>query len=82
MASSDPVERKLIARQAALTRWSRTNGKAGTEPLRRGRMAAYARQVDPEGVLPPAELAVRIERAQHAHMVAMSRAAREKRAAA
>lgn len=82
MPAADPVARKLIAQQAALSRWSKTDTKAGTDPMRRGRLASFARQVDPEGVMPPAELAVRVERAQKAHMVRMSALARQKRAAA
>lgn len=82
MAAADPVQRKLNAQAAALSRWSKQDTRVGTEPLRRGRLAAFARQVDPDGVLPPAELSARVQRAQREHMIRMSAAAQRKRKAA
>ncbi len=79
MPSKDPVARRLQATHAALTRWSKTDTKTAAEPLRRGRLASLARQVDPEGVLAPAELAAAITRAEKAHMVRMSALAKKKR---
>lgn len=82
MAAKDPVARSLNAAAAVLTRWSRQDTKTGTEAMRAGRQAAYERQVDPDGVLSPAERSARAERAQKAHMLRMSAAARAKRRAA
>lgn len=82
MAAKDPVARKLSARAAALARWSKQDTVAGTAAARAGRAAAFERQVDPDGVLAPAERSRRARRAQHAHMIRMSAIARERRAAA
>lgn len=82
MAARDPLARTLSARQAALERWSKQDPKAGTEAARAGRMAAFEREVDPDGTLSPIERAERAQRAQRAHMVRMSSISRQRRAAA
>jgi hypothetical protein len=77
--------RRAHARLAANTRWSREDTVAGTAPARKGFLAKLAREIDPDGVLTEAELAVRVERARLAHMQRMtiaSAAARARRAAA
>ncbi|MBL7487347.1 hypothetical protein I6A60_00435 [Frankia sp. AgB1.9] len=53
---------------------------AATEPARRGLMAKFERQVDPEGKLSPQERARRAESALKAHMARMSAAAAKARA--
>lgn len=67
-----PAERKLRAQLAAHTRWARCEDRrAATEPARRAQQERYERQVDPDGVLPPAERAKRVRHAQAAHLAKM-----------
>ena len=65
------AQRSLIASIAANTRWSRVNSpearRAATAAATAGRRAAWKRQADPDGVLPPAELAAAVERLKKAH---------------
>ena len=77
MASSNPQDRVLIAQIAAAERWGReTDRSAATAPAREGRRAKFAKQIDPEGVLDPAERERRVDSLVHAHMLRMSRLAR------
>ena len=55
-------ERSLLASAAAYARWSRSDAKASMEPVRAGRWAKLLTTVDPDGVLPESERAVRAER--------------------
>ena len=58
------ADRSLIARLAAPESWARTaDPSARTEPTRRALLDCFERQVDPDGVLSPAE---RARRAGHA----------------
>lgn len=82
MAARDPIARQMSARQAAYARWSQQDARTGTAAAQSKRMAAYERQVDPDGVLPAAERARRAECAMHAHMIRMSAISRQRRAAA
>lgn len=82
MAAKDATTRQMTARIGALTRWSNEDPKTGTAAMRAGRMASFERQVDPDGVLSPAERQDRAERAMKAHMLRMSAKARQRRAAA
>jgi hypothetical protein len=77
-------DRALIARIAAHTRWAgEPDRAAATAPARKGLDAKWAREVDPDGVLPPAELARRVENLRQAHMTRMALAsARARRAKA
>jgi hypothetical protein len=62
-----PAERVLSARLAAYGRWSRKPDRhAALAPARAGLEARFVREVDPEGVLPPVELAKRVARARQA----------------
>lgn len=80
MAAADPTVRAMSARLAALTRWSKEpDPTAATAPARRGLRAKFEREIDPDGTLRPAELAARVDRMVHAHMLRMSMAARAKR---
>lgn len=54
---------------------------AGTAPARTGFLRKLARQIDPDGTMPEAELSVRVERARLAHMQRMTLASAAKRAA-
>lgn len=77
----NPEERVLHARMAALTRHAHGDTVKATEPARRGFLAKFEREVDPNGTLDPAERAVRADRALRAHMIALSmKAARARRA--
>ncbi len=77
-------DRALIARIAAHTRWAgEPDRTAATAPARKGLDAKWAREVDPDGVLAPDELARRVENLRQAHMTRMALAsARARRAKA
>jgi hypothetical protein len=77
-------DRTLIARVAAHTRWAgEPDRKAATAPARRGLDAKWAREVDPDGLLAPDELARRVDSLRQAHMARMALAsARARRAKA
>lgn len=82
MAARDPETRVLVARIAAAERWGRTSDRsAATAPGRAGLRAKYAKEADPDGTLPPDELERRIDQLQRAHMLRMSLAAKNARAA-
>lgn len=68
MAAADPKRRSTNASIAALTRWSKQDGKQGTAAARKGWRSRFEKQVDPDGVLSPDELYRRTERAIKAHM--------------
>lgn len=69
-----PTERTLSARAAAYTRWSQTADRtAATAPMRKGLMAKYEAQVDPEGLLAPKERTRRAEMAHKAFMADIAR---------
>ncbi len=79
-------ERVMRAQIAASTRWAKEPDRAAaTVPAREGLRAKFAREVDPEGVLPPEELEYRVNQLYKAHMTRMSlkaaQARREKAAA-
>jgi hypothetical protein len=68
-----PSERSLRARLAVHTSWARTSDRsARTAPARRAALQRFERQVDPDGMLPPAERAQRAEQAMRAHMSRMA----------
>lgn len=77
--------RRLAAQVAAHTRWAHTaDRQAATAPARTAFADRFERQVDPDGVLSPAERAKRAESAKKAHMLrlaALSAAARKRRKA-
>jgi hypothetical protein len=83
---SDPTERVLHARLAAYESWAKTEDrKARTLPARKARMAKFEQQVYPDGVLDPAERALRADAAKKAHYTRLalkSHQARRRRAAA
>lgn len=72
------------ARIAALDRWARTEDRsAATQPARDGLDARFAREIDPEGKLDPAERAIRVTALRKAHFARLARlSARSRRAAA
>lgn len=71
-------------RIGAHTRWAKEpDRRAATAPARKGFRARFEREVDPDGTLSPAELAIRTDHAISAHMgrLAMARAAKRARTA-
>ncbi|WP_075014996.1 hypothetical protein [Geodermatophilus obscurus] len=67
------ADRSLIARLAAHESWARTTDpSARTEPARRALLDRFEREVDPDGVLSPAE---RARRAGHARTAYLTRLA-------
>jgi hypothetical protein len=65
------ARRILRARTAANARWARTPFADRPALARRGQaglLARFANELDPNGVLPPAELARRVENARQEHM--------------
>lgn len=56
-------------RIGAHTRWAKEpDRRAATAPARKGFRARFEREIDPDGVLSPAELAIRTDHAISAHM--------------
>jgi len=83
-----PAQRSLLASAAALTRWSRINSpgarRQATAAAQRGRVTAWEKQADPDGVLSDAERAAAVDRLKRAHykrMAAASAASRRRGAA-
>lgn len=76
---------QLAGRIGAHESWARTEDRsARTRPAREAFMARFEREVDPGGVLPPAERARRAEHARkafYARIALKSAAARRRRAA-
>jgi hypothetical protein len=67
------ADRSLIARLAAHESWANTaDPSARTAPARRALLDRFEREVDPDGVLPPAE---RARRAGHARKAYFARLA-------
>jgi hypothetical protein len=79
------LERTLIARLAAATRWAHEPDRVqALEPARRGLLDKFEREVDPDRSLTPEERAKRAESARKAHYARMalkSAQARKRRAA-
>jgi hypothetical protein len=71
MALSAP-ERTLRARLAAYEKWATHDPKGGTAAARAAFRARFASEVDPDGVLDPAERARRAESAFRAHMTRLA----------
>lgn len=91
-ANLPPAHRKLIASRASLTRWAGVNSpearRAALAPAQAGRRRKWEEKADPDGVLPPDELELAVERVKKAHFRLMQlrsaqvRAARSKKNAA
>lgn len=62
------ADRSSRAKIAAHTRWANTDPREASEAARRRQMDRFERQVDPDGVLAPAERARRAEHARRAYM--------------
>lgn len=73
--------RSTSARIAAHSRWAEQDPVAGTAPARRGFMARFERQVDPERVLDAKERHRRATSAMRAHMSQLALKSAKRRAA-
>jgi hypothetical protein len=62
-----------------LTAWSRNDAATMVGPAHRGFRARFERQVDPDGVLDPAERERRADRARKAYMLRLSARSAEAR---
>lgn len=68
MSKYSESERRLRASMAAHESWAKTDDRsARTEPARQALLARFEQQVDPDGILDPAERAKRAEHARQAH---------------
>jgi hypothetical protein len=67
-----PSERSLRARQAAHTLHSRYDSRELTEKARAAYLERFARQVDPDGLLPEPERQRRAQHALQAHMASLA----------
>jgi hypothetical protein len=84
MSSLTPSERAMRGRIGAHISWANTSDRAArTRPARDALAAKFEQQVDPDGVLPRAELERRVASARSAHFTrlayASARARRSKR---
>lgn len=71
----------MAGRIGAHTRWAKEpDRKAATAPARKGFRARFEREVDPNSILPPAELARRTDHAISAHMCRLALAKKAKKA--
>lgn len=68
-----PAERSMRSRLAAHRSWANTDDPAArTQPAREASMARFERQVDPEGLLAPAERQRRAEHARKAYFLELA----------
>lgn len=83
MAARNAQVRQLAARIANFDRWSKVEDRqAATAPARKGFMARFDREVDPNGELSDDERARRAELAMRAHMSRLALASAKRRAVA
>jgi len=78
--SLTPAQRSLRARQAAYTLHAKHDSKETTKAARRGFLARFEREVDPDGTLSPAERTKRAQAALKAHMARLALASSRARA--
>ncbi len=68
-----PNERVLRARIASHRSWANTADRsARTAPGRKAALDKFEREVDPEGILNPAERATRVEHARKAYFTSLA----------
>ena len=80
-----PSQRSMSARLAAYEKHARTDGREATAAARAAFLSRFERDVDPQGILPPAERARRAEHAKKAYFLKLalkSSKARQKKAVA
>lgn len=71
MAASDPQVRRASAQLAAHTRWANASQRAKADQvtkMRRGKADRWARQIDPDGTMDPAELSRKLHHRLQAEM--------------
>ncbi len=68
-----PADRTNIARMAAHVLHSQVDSVAHTAPARKAFLDRFERDVDPQGVLDPAERARRAAHARKAYFIALAR---------
>lgn len=74
MAHPDPTRRRQIASMAAHVSWARTPVRSErTRAAVRASQGRFEREVDPEGVMDPAERAKAADSAMRAHRRAMAK---------
>ncbi len=84
MPELTPAERSLRGGIAAETRWAHTSKAERQRSAQRGQDGLIARlkaEIDPEGVLEPDELAMRVENLRRAHMKRLALASAKARRA-
>jgi hypothetical protein len=69
---SDRETAAAWGRIGGLTAWAHNDAETMTGAAHRGFRARFEREVDPEGILPPAERAARAERARRAWMLTLA----------
>ena len=83
-AALSPAQRSLAAAHGSLINWSRKTSpearREATAPARAARQRKWELQVDPDGVLPPDELAAAVARVKKAHFRRMALLSAQKRA--
>ena len=80
MPALSPTERSLIGRLGAHERWSRCPDRAAaTSPARRAFEARFERQVDPAGLMSPADRARAVENARSAYYTRLALASAQAR---
>lgn len=73
MSITTPTERSLRATIAAHESWARTPDRAArTANARKAALDRFEKQVDPDGILPPAERAKRAEHARKAYFIRLA----------
>jgi hypothetical protein len=75
VSAKDPVDRSLIATHAVCQRWARATAEERMEQgaiARAGMDKRFEREVDPDGILPPAERARRIGLARRAYFAKLA----------
>lgn len=82
-AALSPAQRSLAAAIGSFTYWSRITSpearRAANQPARDARRRALEQQADPDGVLPPDELAAAVDRLKRAHYRRMALASAQAR---
>ncbi|HLL68847.1 MAG TPA: hypothetical protein VK453_24505 [Micromonosporaceae bacterium] len=81
MAELTPQQRSMRARAAAHTRWSKESPDLHLPKARAAFMDRFAKQVDPDGVLPEAERQRRAGQARTAYFTALAYQSSRARAA-
>ena len=68
-----PAEKSLQTKAAVQQSWANTPDRAArTKPARDKALERFEKEVDPEGVLPPAERAIRADHARKAYFTRLA----------